>query len=251
MKGHKAMTLYQPVIDQTLANQTQSAGTLAVPARLPRSEILCGDAKALLREMPSESVDMVLTDAPYLVNYQSRDGRAVRNDNNPEAVLSVFPELYRVLKHNSYCLVFCGWSNIADFALSWKEAGFRIAGHIVWAKDYASNARHVAYKHESAYVLVKGEPQRPEKPPSDVQSWVYTGNKLHPTEKVVEILTPLVCAFSKPGDLILDPFAGSGSSAVAANLCGRNAIGIEVEENHCETAKRRLDGVARYLEQNT
>ncbi|PZR93895.1 MAG: DNA methylase, partial [Hyphomicrobiales bacterium] len=68
----------------------------------------------------------------------------------------------------------------------------------------------------------------------------------HPTEKAVGILRPLIHAFSKPGDIVLDPFAGSGSTAVAAALSGRRYIGIELEGHYCRHARTRLAGAARY-----
>ena len=85
-------------------------------------------------------------------------------------------------------------------------------------------------------------------PISDVQSWIYSGNRSHPTEKSVEILKPLVEAFSQPGDLICDPFSGSGSTAVAAALLGRSYLGFEIEEKYCQLAEKRLAGVNRYKE---
>ena len=167
------------------------------------------------------------------------------NDDNPDAVLSVYKQLYRVLKPGSYCVTFYGWTAIADFARTWSDAGFRSVGHIVWPKSYASRSNYMRYQHESAFVLAKGYPPRPEHPISDVQPWEYTGNRVHPTEKAVSVIAPLVRSFSKPGDLVLDPFLGSGTTAVAAVLTGRDYLGIELEQQYCDLAKRRLAGVQR------
>jgi site-specific DNA-methyltransferase (adenine-specific) len=100
--------------------------------------------------------------------------------------------------------------------------------------------------HEQAYVLAKGRPAFPDKPLDDVQPWQYTGNRAHPTEKAVSILVPLIESFSKPGDLVIDPFAGSGSTAVAAALADRRYCGIEIEESYCDLARKRLAGAQRY-----
>ena len=67
-----------------------------------------------------------------------------------------------------------------------------------------------------------------------------TGNKLHPTQKPVEPLAELIREFSKPGDLVLDPFAGSGLTLVAAQQCGRRCLGIELDADHCATVHKRL-----------
>lgn len=213
---------------------------------LPLNQILWGESTSLLSRFPKESIDLVVTDPPYLINYRDRDGRSIINDDNPEAVLSVYKELYRVLKPDSYCISFYGWSTIAAFSQEWKKAGFSIAGHFIWHKRYNSRAGHVRYCHEAAYLLVKGSPPRPELPLDDVRSWEYTGNKSHPTEKAVNVLVPLIDTYSKKGDVVLDPFSGSGSTAVAAALNERDYIGIELEQRYCELAQRRLAGASRY-----
>ena len=76
-------------------------------------------------------------------------------------------------------------------------------------------------RHEQAYLLAKGHPQKPDAPLPDVQPWEYSGNIAHPTEKAVSILRPLVESFCPAGGVVLDPFAGSGSTLVAAALSAK------------------------------
>ena len=133
-----------------------------------------------------------------------------------------------------------------QFAAAWEQAGLRIVGQIVWAKEYASRSGYTQYRHETAYILAKGDPARPRQPLPSVMPWVYSGNKCHPTEKAVEVIAPLIRCFSKPGDLVCDPFTGAGSTAVAAALNGREYIGMELDEKHCATARARLAGVAKF-----
>ena len=206
-------------------------------------QIIEGDSNSVLQGFPCSAVDLVVTDPPYLVGYKDRYGRTLANDTKPEAVLSVYNEIYRVLRPDAYCVTFCGWTAIGKFAGAWDDAGFRTLGRIVWTKGYASNAKHTEYHHEAAYLLGKGRPPVPACPPSDVQPWQYTGNRQHPTEKAVSVITPLIKAYSRPGDLVLDPFSGSGTTAVAAALSGRRYIGIELERRYCELARRRLAGI--------
>ena len=209
------------------------------------NQIICGESASVLSTFPSLSVDLVVTDPPYLGRYRDRFGRTLANDDNPEAVLSVYDEVFRVLKPDSYCVTFYGWTAIPGFAGAWDRAGFRPVGHIVWPKPYFSKARHTRYSHESAYVLAKGYPKLPDDPIHDVQAWEYSGNRAHPTEKAVSVIEPLIDAYSKPGDLVLDPFSGSGTTSVAAALNGRSYIGIELEQKYCDLAQRRLAGVQR------
>lgn len=123
----------------------------------------------------------------------------------------------------------------------------RPSGPPLAEENYASRSSHTRYQHESAFLLAKGFPEKPENPISDVQPWEYSGNKAHPTEKAVSIIEPLIRSFSREGDLVLDPFAGSGTTCVAAALAGRRYLGIELEARYCELARKRVAGAVRYL----
>ena len=88
---------------------------------------------------------------------------------------------------------------------------------------------------------MKGRPLPSGFPIPDIIPWSdYTGNKLHPTQKPLCILKPLISAFTGPDALVLDPFCGSGSTLKAARELRRNFIGIEIERDHFQTAARRL-----------
>jgi len=208
-------------------------------------QVIQGDCKTVLQSLPDGSVDFVLTDPPYLGRFKDRTGRTLANDDNPAAVVGAYTELYRVLRRDSFCISFYGYPKLDAFVHAWTEAGFDTVGHIVWPKPYISSTRFVGVAHESAYILAKGKPQKPAHPLMDVQRWEYSGNKAHPTEKAVSVLLPLIRSFSRPGDLVLDPFSGSGSTLVSAALAGRRYFGIELEAKYVELARRRLASVGR------
>ena len=126
------------------------------------------------------------------------------------------------------------------FASAWRKAGFRMVGHLSFRKRYSSRAGYLAGTHEVAYLLAKGHPPRPANPLSDVIDFEYTGNRLHPTQKPVSALRPLVDSFCPPGGIVLDPFCGSGSSLAAAAHSGCDWLGIELEAVHHRTASRRM-----------
>lgn len=204
------------------------------------SRIILGDCLAVMPTFPDRCVDLVLTDPPYLVNYQDRSGRSIANDNDDVWLAPAFKQIYRVLRDDSLCISFYGWNRVDRFFAAWRAAGFRAVGHIVFAKPYQSKARFLGYRHEAAYLLAKGRPAVPQTPPADVQPWQYSGNRLHPTQKPVSALVPLIEAFSPPRGIVLDPFAGSGSTCVAARQAGRRYVGIELDARWHAAAVERL-----------
>lgn len=115
-----------------------------------------------------------------------------------------------------------------------------MVGHIIFRRSYSSSSRFLRYEHEGAYLLAKGNVTPPAKPIPDVLDMPYGGNKLHPTQKPVASLLPLVEVFCPVSDLVLDPFAGSGSSLVAAQHFGRDWLGMELNPDHAVMATCRL-----------
>jgi DNA modification methylase len=204
--------------------------------------ILHGDCTRILPQLPARSAHFILTDPPYLTRYRPRDGRTVAGDDNDAWLKPAFAEMYRVLADCSFCVSFYGWPHADLFLTAWRAAGFRPVGHFAFPKRYTSSRGYVRCQHECAYLLAKGFPREPEHAPGDVLDWTNTGNKLHPTQKPVSVLLPLVEAYSPAGGLVLDPFAGSGSTLVAAKMAGCSYLGIELDAGYCDIAARRLAG---------
>ncbi len=204
------------------------------------NQIILGDCIDVLKNIPSDYVDFVLTDPPYLVGYKDRLGRTIPNDIDSDWLKPAFLQIFRVLKLNSLCVSFYGWNKTDLFFDAWKSAGFRIVGHITFPKRYSSSTRFMRYSHEGAYLLAKGTPPLPSFPIGDVIEWSYSGNKLHPTQKPLSILTPLIESFCPRHGLVLDPFAGSGSSLIAARSLGRQFLGVELDPHYYTIACKRL-----------
>ena len=216
--------------------------------RFPRSltdRVQQADSLALMPMLPDNCVDFILTDPPYLQQFCDRDGRRLRNDDNDAWLNPAFEQACRILRPGRFLVCWYGWPKAERFLAAWRAAGLRPAGHFVAPKSYASARRIVEYRHEQAYLLAKGNPIRPFKRVSDVLPWRYTKNIWHPTQKPLCALVPLINAFSRPGELVFDPFAGSASTLVAAYLHGRHYCGIELDETYHALAQKRLERMLR------
>ena len=217
--------------------------TNTIQQQLPINTILHGDCIEKMHAMPANSVDFILTDPPYLVNYRDRNGRTIQNDENADWLKPAMREAYRVLKQNRVAVMFYGWTKIDAFFAAWKDAGFQPVGHIVFRKAYSSRSRFLSYQHEQAFLLAKGKPPLPKQPLADVIDMPYSGNKLHPTQKPVTALAQLIRSFSLPDEIVLDAFAGSGSTCAAALLTGRRYIGVELDDAYYSEASARMNRV--------
>jgi site-specific DNA-methyltransferase (adenine-specific) len=116
----------------TVANALQSSFT---------NQILHGDCIDVMQQMPAKSVDFILTDPPYLVNYRDRSGRTIQNDVDETWLKPAMAEAYRVLKQDRVAVMFYGWTKVDAFFKAWRSAGFQPVGHIVFRKSYSSRSR--------------------------------------------------------------------------------------------------------------
>lgn len=177
---------------------------------------------------------------------------------------------HRVLKSNGSIYISCTYHNFAEVMIVLKRLGFKINNIITWRKTNAMpNMTKRVFTHSAEFVIwaVKGKNWifnyedlkeiNPEKqkdgslkqmrdvwPLPLVQGkerlWGEDGRALHPTQKPEEMLKRIIIASSNKGDLVLDPFLGSGTTAVVAKRLGRNWIGIEKNEEYVEAAKKRV-----------
>lgn len=216
--------------------------------------------------MPSESVDLVITDPPYesLEKHRAK-GTTTRlkvsksssnewfgvigNDRLPELLV----ELYRVLRPNSHCYLFCDGETsdvLRDIVRTMDDR--RVGGRrpqrftwwkrIVWDKQKIGMGYHYRSRHEFIVFLEKGKRKLSDLGIPDVLSVprVVGG---YPTEKPWELADNLIRQSSKPCELVLDPFFGSGSTAEACRLQGRDFIGFDISRTAFEYACNRL-GIA-------
>jgi len=213
-----------------------------------------GDCLELMKDLPDGSIDLVLTDPPYLINYKTnrrkdkthRFCNPIINDNNDQLIIDFIYESYRVLKDNTAFYCFCSPDTVEFFKYSIQQAGFKIKNIIVWVKNNWT-AGDLKAQYGKQYELIiyanKGRRELNGKRISDV--WYFdrvAGKKqLHQNQKPLELIQQIIEKSSKENDLVLDPFMGSGSTGVACINTNRNFIGIEKDETYFKIAKKRID----------
>lgn len=224
-------------------------------------------------EMDDESVDLIVTDPPYNTGmdgktsgrFGNKDAKGnwlggFFNDNYTDEeyeglVRNVCAQLYRVLKNDKAGYIFINWKKLGLWLHTLESVGFSIKNVIVWDKVvHGLNYQNYAYTHEFIIFFVKGRFFPSNKSYNCKKQGLYKdvwairrdlGNDdakfEHETVKQINVIkTPIIHA-SEEGDLVLDPFMGSGTTAVASKSLRRNFIGFELEERYCQLAQRRLN----------
>jgi site-specific DNA-methyltransferase (adenine-specific)/modification methylase len=230
------------------------------------------DCLEYLKTLPDNCVDLVVTDPPYNVSTRQDmkwQGRSIRKNFggwdfgfDPEPVLV---ELKRVLKPNGQIYVFCSTAQIPQYMRIFERDWF-FRNLIVWSKTnppprlsktnwvfaneyilYAINEEiklnRIAFNFPSQGAMknifitpsLQGKERLRKK----------EGGALHPTQKPLSILKRLIETSSKPGDIVLDPFMGVGSTALAAKMLGRHFLGCEIDATYFRVAQERLGNSQR------
>lgn len=208
--------------------------------------LMQGDCLERMKETPDSSVDMILTDPPYGMKFQSNHRNEkynkIKNDKDLSWLDVWVDELFRVAADNTAHYVFCSFHNIDKFKQA-LEQKFKIKNMLVWEKNNTSMGdlkSDFAPKYEMVIFIQKGRRFINGKRDPNILKFNRTGNKLHPTQKPVDLLEYLLTKFSDEGATILDPFMGSGSTGVACKNLNRKFIGIELDENYFKIAQDRI-----------
>lgn len=207
-----------------------------------------GDCRDVLASLPPVSIDAMVSDPPYGTKVE-RDGygrrqihhgqQHIAGDEDLTVMADSLAAMQRILKPRSWVAVFCSPKRHAEAASLCQAHGFPVAGEAVWDKMRPGLGGGIRYQHESILLCHRGDAQGRNAMFSVLRGMAdeQTG---HPHEKPVDVMAGLVRYTTEPGQTVIDPFAGSGSTLVAAKLMGRKAIGIEVKEQWCEVIAARL-----------
>lgn len=214
-----------------------------------------GDCFDYLPLIDDESVDMVLTDPPYFINYRT-SWRCDKNhdfckpiygDNSPEIITKILPELYRVLKDNSAFYMFCSPDTIEIFK-SEVQKWFKIKNIIIWTKNnHTSGDLQAQYGKSYEMIIYGNKGRRKFNGPRLKDVWYFDrvvgGGQLHQNQKPTDLIEQIINKSSNIGDIILDCFAGSGTTGVACENTGRHSILMEKEPEYCKIIRNRLNEV--------
>ena len=213
------------------------------------NKVIQGDCKVEMAKMPDASFDLICTDPPYGINYQSnmrvmsKKFEKIHDDNNGNR-LDVYSEFFRLLKDDCVAIVFCSWKNLAEDYNKLAEY-FDIKNVIVWDKGgggIGDLAHSLLTDYELAIVAHKGQALIRGKRDGSVwrEGKVFNMSMLHPTEKPVPLIERIIAKFSDEGAHVLDCYAGGGSTLIACKNLNRKYTGIEINEEYYKVINERL-----------
>ncbi len=244
----KLKRMQADILKEELAKRLKKQGVLSHPS------VIHGNCIEEMKKMEDKSIDLIITDPPYGIDIGNSQtfgrGTAAKTyfDDNFEIMDMLdkaFAEMYRVLKDDTHAYVFCGVEYVPEVNKLLSKHGFSVYKiPLIWDKGSGSYpSQGVTFVHSYEAFLHCSKGKRPlNGTPKDIFSIkrVPPQKKVHPTEKPTELLRDLINLSSTPGDKILDPFAGSGSTLVAAKETTRQAIGIELDEAYYAEICKRL-----------
>jgi len=203
------------------------------------NKIICGDCLDLIDKVPDKSIDVILTDPPYGLNKEG-----IQNDVDLSTFYKSLPECYRVLKEDGWFITFFSTKFLPmlfrnnPFSYFWQV--------ILYCPEGMVKSPIGMTKFMSCFVFKKGNPRMVER---NKDLFIDTPGKMvepdegfinHPTPKPKYFVKEVLKMFTEEGDLVLDPFIGSGSTAVACKQLNRTFIGFEINQEYVTLANKRL-----------
>lgn len=208
-----------------------------------------GDALEIMPLLPAGSIDLIVTDPPYVIGAVSAGNMASKSGGWQDMMNSAswFTSWYRMawglLRHSGAMWSFCNWRTLPVVMRAAVDAQMPIVSTLVWDKQWIGpgGSQGLRPAYEMACLFAKPAFAIPDRGVPDVWRHKVGSHKPngHPAEKPVDLMRRIIRTSGTP-PLILDPFLGSGTTAVAAKAEGLRVIGVESEERYCELAARRL-----------
>lgn len=223
--------------------------------------VATADCFEFLASLPSGKADLALTDPPYGISRETGFKNAVNGvdrlavsmdfgewDHEDIDLPALAGQFFRVLRRGGTAIIWYDLWKITPLAAALRDAGFSMLRQLVWQKTNPvplnSKAFYLSNSREIAVAAVKGGGPVFN---SQYDSGVYSspiprhnGKRIHPTQKSVDIFRDMVRKHSNPGDVVIDPFLGSGTTAIAALAENRNFVGCEIDADYAEKARERI-----------
>ena len=261
--------------EQAMAQADQATGPTRVQPgevwQLGPHRLLCGDAtdpSSWQRLMAGKQAHAVVTDPPYGINYvggraaqETRIGRARRGVGKPSDAYwdDLTPEAYRALLTSSLALahqhsdakaplyLWFASTHLHDVLHCMNETGWQERNLIVWCKNNGAGALFAQYKHwyePLFYAHKQAKSPRWHGPTNECTIWEHDKphhNDLHPTMKPLPLIERAISNATAPGQLVVDPFLGSGTAIIAAQRTGRICFGLDLEARYCDVILARWE----------
>ena len=218
----------------------------------PRFQLTRGDAVAWLRTLPNESIDLVVTDPPYeslekhrAIGTTTRLKHSKASSNDwfeifPNARFGeLFTEVYRVLKKNTHFYLYCDPETMFVAKPLAEAAGFKFWKQIIWDKVQIGMGYHYRARYECILFFEKGKRKLNDLGVADIITCPRIRGG-YPAEKPPRVTTVLIEQSTQPGELVIDPFMGSGSSGVAAVTLNRHFLGNDLCTEAIDITRARL-----------
>lgn len=216
------------------------------------NKIICGDCLEVMKGIPDKSVDLVLTDPPY--NFQSKGGGLFKKRGNLDRIEKSFGtdftpqdllKLCEFKTKNMHGYFYCSKEIVRNY-LNWaqdKKYGFNI---LTWHKKNPIPCNNNNFLPDTEYcIFIRGKNTNFNNGLNfDLYRKYYLSSLekhlIHPTPKPINLIMRHILISTKKNDVVLDPFLGIGTTAIACKQLGRRYIGIEISPKYCEIAENRL-----------
>ena len=230
-----------------------------------------------MKAIPDEKIDLVVTDPPFAINFKAKKANynrtgsrvlsgynEITKENYYEFTLNWMSQCFRILKESGGMYVFSGWNNLADILNAIEEIGFITVNHIIWKYQFGVvTSRKFVTSHYHCLYICKNDKKRKFFPYErfgkeeknnqgrslhykdkedvwEIKREYWTGDEKTPTKLPAEIIKKILQYSSEEGDLVFDPFLGSGQTAVVSKLLKRNYIGFEIVKEYFDFISKRL-----------
>jgi len=230
-----------------------------------------------MKTIPNEKIDLVVTDPPFAINFKAKKANynrtssrvlsgynEITKENYYEFTLNWMSQCFRILKESGGMYVFSGWNNLADILNAIEEIGFITVNHIIWKYQFGvvTNRKFVTSHYHCLYICKNdkkrkffpyerfGKEEKNNQGRSlhykdkedvwEIKREYWTGDEKTPTKLPAEIIKKILQYSSEEGDLVFDPFLGSGQTAVVSKLLKRNYMGFEIVKEYFDFISKRL-----------